>query len=223
MKLLLSSDALPTASLEVLGEACRRRALAGLELVLGCGQGHHYEALRCPVEAGDEVVVPPVPIYWLALPGRPRLSELMTWAGEAHRLGAGLLLWEPVEELPRPVRVALVHGSDPAALALAVHWAQSQGVHTCYQPEPEVLRQGGWEAVLRQTLPTLAHVRLPGSGPEGQTADTPTGVGALMAHLALKAYKGTVALIPSRLEQLPAWKAWLLRRRGWGCGTATAC
>ncbi len=220
MKLLLSSDALPAASLDELGQACRHRALDGLELVLGRSQGHRYEALRCPIEAGDEAVVPPVPIYWLALPGRSRLSELMTWAGEAHRLGAGLLLWEPVEELPRPVRVALVHGSDPTELAVAVRWAERQGMHTCYQPEPEVLRRCGWKEALQQTFPTLVHVRLPGSGPEGQAAEAPTGVGALLAQLALAGYSGTVALVPSNAERLPEWETWLRRRRGWGCGTA---
>jgi len=217
---LLSSDALPTATLDELGAACRRRALAGLELVLGRGQGHRYEALRCPIEAGDEAVQPPVPVCWLALPGRPRLSELMTWAGEAHRLGAGLLLRAPVEELPRPVRAALVHGSDLAEVEQAVAWARQQGMFTCYQPEPEALQQGTWRMVLAQTLPTLAHVRLPGSGPEGQEAGAPTGVGAFLAALTLAGYAGTVALIPSAPDRLPAWETWLLRRRGWGCGTA---
>lgn len=222
MKLLLSSDALPAASLEELAAACRRRALAGLELVFGRGQGHRYEVQRCPIEAGDEAVVPPVPVYWLALPGRPRLSELMTWAGEAHCLGAGLLLWAPVDELPRPLRVALVHGSDAVEVAAAVRWATRQGVHTCYQPEPEALLQGTWQTVLAQTWPTLAHVRLPGSGPEGQAAEAPTGVGAFLAHLALAGYTGTVALVPSHSDRLSEWEAWLLRRRGWGCGTAAA-
>ncbi len=222
MKLLLSSDVLPTAALDELGVACRRRALAGLELVLGHGQGHRYESLRCPIEAGDEAVLPPVPVCWLALPGRPRLSELMTWAGEAHRLNAGLLLWTPVEELPRPVRVALVHGSDLAEVEQAVAWARQQGMFTCYQPEPEALQQGTWQTVLAQTLPTLAHVRLPGSGPEGQEAGVPTGVGAFLAALTLAGYSGTVALIPSGSDRLPEWEAWLLGRRGWGCGTAAA-
>ncbi|MDQ7039877.1 MAG: hypothetical protein Q9M35_02960 [Rhodothermus sp.] len=222
MKLLLSSDALPAASLDVLGEAWRRQALVGLELVLGRGQGHRYESLRCPLEAGDEVMVPPVPVGWLALPGQPRLSELMTWAGEAHCLGAGLLLWRPPEELPRPIRVALVHSSNPAEVEAAVAWARQQGMYTCYQPEPETLRRGSWRSVLAQTLPMLAHVRLPGSGPEGQGDEAVTGVGAFLAQLAMVGFSGTVALIPSGPERLPEWEAWLLRRCGWGCGTAAA-
>src|SRR5690606_37547553 len=113
MRLLLSSDALPDAPLDVLGQACRRRALAGLELSVGAGQTHGLDERVCPLhQRNGSACVPEdaASVAWLRLPPSTSLVMLMIWAGAAHQMGAGLLLPEPVPDPPTAVRLALVHG-----------------------------------------------------------------------------------------------------------------
>lgn len=222
MRLLLSSDALPDAPLDVLGQACRRRALAGLELSVGAGQTHGLDERVCPLhQRNGSACVPEdaASVAWLRLPPSTSLVMLMIWAGAAHQMGAGLLLPEPVPDPPTAVRLALVHGSDPAEARAAAGWARRHGAGTCWDVAPGTLEAGRVERVLAETLPTLAHMRLPGSGPE---ADGPgsSGTGALLGRLALGGYAGTIALVPSPGADLGQWSRWLLDRRGWGCGTA---
>ena len=92
-------------------------------------------------------------------------------------------------------------------------------MHTCWEVSPGILDTDRITGVLEATRPTLAHVRLPGSGPE---ADAPehAGAGALLARLALAGYAGTISLVPSPGVDLALWRRWLLQQRGWGCGTA---
>lgn len=225
MKLLLSSDALPRATLADLADASRRRSLAGLELTLQRSQGHALDDSICPVRhSRGEACIPPdleSPVSWLRVPDEISLQMLMIWASEAHVAGAGLLLSKPVSELPPAARYALVHGTDPDEARRAVEWAEKHHCGTAWEAGAERKEPSVVDEVLRITMPRLSHVRLLGSGPEAETpTDEPSGTGALLAKLALKGYSGTVALAPLDLERLPDWEKWLARGRGWGCGTA---
>lgn len=205
MKLLLSSETIPDASLEELHQACRRRALVGLEV-----QADQFFA-RIPVDAELE---PCAGIAWLRLPDTLAAGELVHWAGIAAKGGLGLLLSEAVEELPAGVPVALIHRTDEASARDAVAWAKRHGAGTCWEVTP-----GDREAVFEETNATLVHVRLPGSGPETNEPGS-AGTGALIARLAMSGYSGTVSLIPSAGVDPALWRRWLLDQRGWGCGTA---
>lgn len=225
MKLLLSSDTLPQADFDVLSQACHRRAFAGLELVLREGQDHGIDAELCPIRQNTGIsCVPEVvraPVVWLVLPETASLTTLMIWAGEVHLLQAGLLLTRPVPELPIATRVALIHGTSIEEAREAAAWAEQHNAFTCWQVDPDRRDPALWKAVLDITGPHLAHVRLPGSGPEAQGAAPSTpGTGTLLSLLALRGYFGTIALTPSSSEYLEDWEQWLLTGRGWGCGTA---
>ena len=224
MRLLLSSDALPDAGLDELLQARTRRALAGLELSLGAHQAHGLDEQACPLHQQNGLPCVPegvTDVAWLRLPPSTSLVMLMIWSGAAHQMKAGLLLPKPVPDPPAATRLALVHDSDPDAARAAAAWARSRGAGTCWDVTPGRLGTDLIDRVLDATLPTLAHVRLPGSGPE---ADDPgsAGTGTLLTQLALRGYAGTVALIPSPGADLARWKRWLLQQRGWGCGTAAA-
>lgn len=202
MRLVLSSEAFPTGTPADLARACRRRALAGLEVAASEVQG--------VVALYD----PEVPVSWLRL-GETRVAPEAVEA--AHRLGAGLLLPAPVAHPPAGIAFAIVHGSDAAEVARAVAWAEETGAWTAWQIESETLTPERVAAVLDQTRPTLAHVRLLGAGPEA-TDDEATA--DLMIRLALSGYAGTVALAPSADADLDAWARWLFKTRSWGCGSA---
>jgi hypothetical protein len=47
------------------------------------------------------------------------------------------------------------------------------------------------------------------------------GVGAMMRRLAVEGYAGTLVLAPSTARFRVAWRKWLGRRGGWGCGSST--
>ena len=225
MRLLLSSDALPGATLGTLTQACTRRALSGLELTLQRDQGHGLDESICPVrqQNGHACIPdqPEAPVVWLRVVDRPTFSMLALWTAEAHLAGAGILLSEPVQELPLASRFALVHGTDPVEARAAVAWAERHHARTCWQIGPERNDLAAVDEVLRITSGTLAHVRLLGAGPEaGSGSDQPSGTGMLLGRLALNCYDGTVALAPYSEARLPEWEQWLVSGRGWGCGTA---
>lgn len=233
MKLLLSSDAWPGASLEALRAAARQRSLAGLELTLGAG--HHHGADASPLAIGHEegldgaAADPPI-AAWLLLPGGAPPAERTTWLQAARRLRASVLLRSPAPEHraapehPAVVRTALVHGSDLEAVRRAVRWAEEHDAQTAWEVRTADFDPDRWASVLDATGAHLAHVRLLGAGPEAEAgaarADPSDGTGWLLGRLALRGYGGTVALAPSSPEHLAAWERWLRRGRGWGCGTA---
>lgn len=222
MRLLLSSDTLPGSSMDELLQACRRRALAGLELSVGVDHGHGLDEAVCPLHHGKRA--PSVPdevssVEWLRLPHDASSVVIAIWSAAAHRMQAGVLLHDAVPDPPQATKIALIHGSAPDEVHSAVEWALRYDAATCWDVTLDALTEGCIESVLDQTFGTLAHIRLPGSGPE---ADHPAseGVGLLLAQLALRGYAGTVGLIPSGPAHLREWEGWLLQKRGWGCGTA---
>ena len=222
MKLLLSGDAAPGASEADLVEACRRRALDGLELTLGAGHGHGVDVNQRPPRERTGMSCESdmhVPVEWLRLtPGTTKTMTLI-WASGAYRLGAGLLLPEPMIIPPPDVSTALVHGSDPQDAADAASWAARTGMSTCWEVEPATLDSDVLSIILETTGDHLAHVRFLGAGPEAQASGA-KGTCRLWSSLALRGYTGTVALAPSPGADLAAWHAWLFEQRGWGCNTA---
>ncbi|HET6567524.1 MAG TPA: hypothetical protein VFG50_06130 [Rhodothermales bacterium] len=214
MRLCLSSDAYPAGGLPELSQAARRRALDGLELRIGAGHRHGVdETLSAITQPGDYA-----PVTWFLLPKDVSLVTRLIWAGAAYSLGAGLVLQEPVVDLPTGVKVALQHGNDPAEAQRAATWAKRHRAFTCWQVEP-VLDANEIQAVLSASGTALAHVRLPGSGPEADLTASPV-TGILMGRLALAGYDGTIALAPSPGADPEMWRRWLFETRGWGCGTA---
>ena len=202
MRLLLSSEALPTGTPADLARACRRRSLAGLE------------AAASEVRGVLALYDPEVPVRWLRHGEGPVRSDAVE---AARRLGAGLLLPAPADAPPAGVPCAVVHGSDAAEVSRAAAWAEAHGAATAWEVEPEALTAEQVEAVLARTRPTLAHVRLLGAGPE---ATDDAGTAALMVRLALSGYAGTLALAPSADADRALWSRWLFKTRSWGCGTA---
>ncbi|HEX7069764.1 MAG TPA: hypothetical protein VF190_03115 [Rhodothermales bacterium] len=219
MKLLLSSAALPGASLAELTAACQRRALAGLELTLLRG---HRHGVGERVDSSSPGISrdPDTPVEWLLLPEVCSAEELAPWAEIARDMRAGLLLREWPDAVPSGCRIALVHGSDPEDAQEAVAWAVETGVGTSWHIGDEGRDRDLLESILAITRRRLVHVRLTGAGPEAGNEPGSTGTGLLMAKLALSGYTGSIALVPSASKRLPEWEEWLLLGRGWGCGTA---
>ncbi len=222
MKLLLSSDALPEAPLNVLREAVARRALSGLEMTVGRDQGHHIDNIVCPLHDGEQ---PPLAdaaegVAWFNAAHVTSASALAAWGSAAHSVGAGIVFGAKVNEIPAAARTALAHGSDLTQVSEVAARAADLGAGTCWTVHPAELDGSSVSAILDATFPTLKHVRLAGSGPEGE--DGHEVVGNVLAGLALRSYAGTIALIPTSDDQLARWERWLLVTRGWGCGTAAA-
>lgn len=219
MKLLLSSDAAPAASMTELTRACRRRALAGLEVTAGSACGARAGRGRTREQAaGARGEDDPARVHWLRVPPGTSAGWMHVWASSAHRLGAGLLLPAPWASPPKGLRLALVHGTDPAGAQRAARWAERYSAQTCWAVTPDA-SQADLEAVLDATGDSLGHVRLLGAGPEAQASGA-TGANPLWQALALRGYAGTVALAPSPGTDLDAWHRWLFDARGWGCNTA---
>ena len=222
MKLLLSSDALPGAPLDVLREAVARRALAGLELTVGRDQGHHLDAVVCPLHDGEGAPLSDAAsgVAWFNASHVTSASALAAWGAAAQAVGSGIVLNASAADVPAAARSAISHGSDLDEVRQVAERAVSLGAGTCWEVHPGALTNASVDAILDATFPTLMHVRLAGSGPEGE--DGNEVVGSVMAGLALRGYSGTIALMPTSEAQLPRWERWLLVTRGWGCGTAAA-
>lgn len=224
MQLLLSSAALPDASLENLEDAAQRRSLRGLELVLEAGHAHGLDAARELRPVGHEVddrTATPSPVRWVLAPSRAGTGEVLYWGHRAHILRAGLIVKQPVAEVPPGVRTALLHTTDVEEASRAAVWAERNGAYTCWEVNVGRLEADVLYDVLEVTGPHLVHVRLLGAGPESQQEEADvSGRGALFSQLALQGYGGSIALAPSAPERTALWHAWLLEQRGWGCGTA---
>jgi hypothetical protein len=224
MTLLLSTDALPDAPLEALAVACGRRALAGLEVALDARQAHGLHAAICAVN--EQNAVPCLPdgapeVSWLLIGADVSAIRSTLVLSAARRMHAGVLIRTSIPNPPRGRELALLHDSNVETMSGAVQWARNAGTATAWDVHPEAVDRRHLDAFLDEAMETLVHVRLRGSGPE---ADDPVNlaVGDILAGLALRGFGGTVSLLPSSEEKLPAWREWLFEKRGWGCGTAAA-
>lgn len=225
MQLVLSSTALPDASIETLRRAARRRALGGLELVLGVGPVHEGAAAR-KGEPRDDAEVSTFqrgdpPVRWLLMKSSPTVTDLLYWERHASLIDAGLLLRGAVPESPLGVPVARMHGTDVQAAQRAAAWARMHDAKTGWEVDLGALEEEQIEAVLDVTAPTLAHIRVQGAGPEAQAESSGASrMGTLLKALTLRGYSGTIALAPSARGNEGAWREWLFDERGWGCNTA---
>ena len=228
MRLGLSSEAAPDASLGELLDAVVRRGLTALELRDGDAHGIAPEdgalsgAVVAKRAAAAEVTITGYRVdradhdLWLA-----RLS------GE---LGAPVILGGP-DEMARRIDRARQMVAAGASVALLVRGdsaeddaalAASAGLALAWEADPGLGSLGIMAESLLQRFPgELRHIRLIGGGPEAAIQDG-KGVGDLMRHLALTGYQGTLVLAPSSTRYRVAWQTWLGRRVGRGPGSRTA-
>jgi hypothetical protein len=235
MRLTLSSAAAPELELPELLEACARRGLAGLELVAG-----HAHGIAPGIESREvakrrrELAAGEVRLTGLYLPAAGKHD-----AAELARLSIafGVPLVAPVEIAGPEVlaRVAVIiaaeggrlllrHDTSEAAAVAAAEIVASIGtasVGTAWQIQPHLDDPAEVAAVLAHASPYLRYIRLLGGGPEA-ARQTGLGVGPLMSRLALARYAGPLVLAPSDPTYHYAWRAWLGRAGGWGCGSKVA-
>lgn len=233
MRLSLSSAAAPDAALVDLLAACARRGLAALELVEGHAHGiapglspAQGEAVR---DAAREANVGLCALYLEALDA----GDLKPVARLATSLAAPAVV--PVEQMPTDrlyraadvfgeagARLLLAHGSDPPAVNTLRNTLETRSnedtIGLAWEVRPERDDPARVAEVLAAAGPRLRYVRLHGGGPEA-ARQTGQGVGALMARLALARYTGPLVLTPSTPRYYYAWRAWLGRAGGWGCGS----
>jgi hypothetical protein len=234
MKLGLSSAVAPDLSLQELAEACARRGLGAIEMVIG--EGNTPAAALC---LSLETALGPAPgaepllagILWdrLEAPGFGDALKLAASAGVPLVVRASTLV------LAAP---PLPHHAAEGTLLL-LHEGPADGIAGLIQLRDEITAASGWnveigwqvdprrdgparmESVLSEINDRLRYIRLLGGGPEalGQTGQ---GIGNLVGRLALLRYGGPLILSPSdhRLER--AWAHWLGHRAGWGCGSKGA-
>ena len=227
MRLGVSSAAAPGLPLADLVSACGRRGLTELELVMDGGPGAGMDiGLAGAVEAaaGQGIGVAGI------------LHEGDGDAGTTVRAAAGLGVpailpvagFAPfaLRRLVRAAaaaggRVLLMHGTDPAAvrrLRRAVDRLPPGAAALAWEIDPAATDPADVPDVLRHAGTRLAYVRFRGGGPES-AAQTGLGVGALMARLALARYAGPLVLAPTDARAHGAWRTWLARAGGWGCGS----
>lgn len=234
MRWVLSSAAAPEASLPELLDAAGRKKLQGVELVRGHGHGIEpglpadslelaagtirdhgltVAAYRIRDHAGldpeetarlarvlDAAVV-------LALPAGMAERSLERWAFPFESEGRALLLEveDPAETETRWSEA--VARRFPGTVCFA--WDAPRTAGTADQAR--------W--MLEAFGSSLAHVRVPGTGPES-LGDSDGRIGSLVTVLTLSGYRGSAVLAPSSERRLDEWSTWLGRRRGWGCGGA---
>jgi hypothetical protein len=222
MRLGISSDADPQATLDQLVAACGRRGLSALELRVmgeaGSVRGGAAEewlsgatALhgdRAPAVTGLLVDVADAEALALRCAG---LDTPLVLAGDAS----------PAERLAYADRLtaARLHGAPPhggpSGGWLDAHWrlaCRSRGRSTTRCRTPPATCAGSCSG--HTSLPTSAW----GGGPE-TTEQGGRGIGEAMTRLALAGYAGPLILTPSSRRYRVIWSTWLGRRGGWGCGS----
>lgn len=230
MRLTLSSAAAPELALPELLEACARRGFDGVELVTGHAHGvgpglesRELGRLRREV-AGSGVRLAGLYLAPEHAGDAPELARL------SIAFGAPLMAPVGVGERDMLARVAVIMAAEKGELLLrhdtggaaaAAEVAASIGcgcLGTAWQIDPHRDDAAEVAAVLGRAAGRARYVRLLGGGPEtaGQTG---LGVGALMARLALARFGGPLVLAPSEAAYHYAWRAWLGRAGGWGCGS----
>lgn len=225
MRLGLSSAAAPDASLDELLAACLRRGLVALELREEDGHGVSggpegmggAEAQGCARSAGVEIT------GFRSKAGGEDLALARVAAGAgAPVLVAGSCC------LPSRAERAAGLASVGAEIAVTLHGdgleeeLERALVCECQLAWDVDLAEGNVGATTARLLSRvgdrLRHVRIIGGGPEAALQEG-KGVGELMGRLALAGYGGSVILAPSSPRFGVAWRSWLGRRAGWGCGS----
>lgn len=227
MRLHLSSAAAPEATLDELIEACRKRGLEGLELVApasmvepiaevgadGRLQGGDvslcglYLASAPPSDAGNLARFSSRTGVPVILPvGTLEPTEFEILAGSFSRAGGELLVSIPTE--PAAFELFARQASSPEMEGVGFAWELRPG-----EDDPILMSQ-----VLTAAGSRLRYLRLHGGGPEA-VRQGGAGIGPLMARLAAARFSGPVVLLPSNRRFHYAWRAWLGRVGGWGCGS----
>jgi hypothetical protein len=235
MRLGLSSEAAPDLTLPELVDACGNRGLTSLEVV--GGGGHGIEASLTAAAAGavvrlvEKAGVSLAALYLRVIEEEPLENALR--AASLMRTPLLLSLPEPRsaeagdivrEASTAGCRILFLHRSDAdvvESLADAVRTRPPGAAGLAWEVDPRRDEPGAWTSVLRIAGSSLAYVRLRGGGPES-LEQTGLGVGALMARLALSAFQGPLVLTPSDRRYHRAWRSWLGRGGGWGCGSKQA-
>ena len=226
MLLGLSSAAAHDAGPEELVDIAVRRGFGALELHEGDAHGITVDSDRRAVLALlERAGTAGVRISgYRAL----RTGHDLALARLSRALGAPVLLDGPADLAARVSRARAMAAAG-AEVAVVLHGASiaedaalagSAGLALAWDADP---RLGALGAALESLLPPdaamLRHIRLIGGGPEAAMQDG-MGVGAMMRRLAVGGYTGTVVLAPSTARFRVAWRKWLGRRGGWGCGSS---
>jgi hypothetical protein len=226
MQLGLSSAAAPDAVLDDLLAACVRRGLAVLELRAGDSHGVAVAGPGSPIgDAVRRAAAAGVRITGLrieSLATGPEVAELAPAAGAARvplLLAGGAGVGDRLERAAAvqalgASAVVVVSGDVPAAEVEAVLAA---GFDVAWDAAASDLARAG-SRVLGLAGERLRHIRLGGGGPE-TALQAGLGVGELMVTLALAGYAGSLILTPSSDRYRIAWRTWLGRRGGTGCGS----
>jgi uncharacterized protein (DUF2249 family) len=119
-------------------------------------------------------------------------------------------------------RLCVTHGTDveeAARLVEAIERAAASCVFAAWEVRPTRENLGDAPAVLLVTGGALRYIRMRGGGPELADQEG-SGIGGLMASVALSGYDGTVTLAPTTPDRAPAWEKWLGGKAKHGCGGA---
>lgn len=217
MRLGLSADAAPDATIAELAAACARRGLVALELV---GMPEPAESIGSQIhDAGGRAVhLCGVVVDAAGDPRRDadlsRIVRAPVIVRNAGNLHAGVRRAHAIRALGGSA-LLLVHG--PAAEWLPAVADQSTAIawtvdESCPDPDGDAQR-------ILDRIGRIDYIRLAGSGPESVMHEG-RGIGPLMRRLALARFDGPLVLTPGSRRYRVAWSIWLGRRGGWGCGSA---
>jgi hypothetical protein len=218
MRLALSSAAAPDAAgASELLAACAHRGLSGLELCITRGMSPGVlldDAAHAP---GADVSI--VGVWCDASHYAHQLSYISRTTGAPVIVGgAGGL-----EDRAAFARSITAHGGCAMLLVSgpADGWLPAviaAGVPFAWQVGDDTVDAGAdAERILRSNAP-LGYVRLVGGGPETIMQEG-RGIGSMMKTLTLAGYDGPLVLTPSSPRFRMAWRTWLGRRGGSGCGS----
>ncbi len=227
MRLNLSSAAAPEATLAELIEACRTRGIEGLELVAPASMAEPLaEVWPDGRLRGTDVFLCGLYLTSAPLSDARKLARFSSRTGVPVVTPIGTVDPEEIEELAGSFSRAggellVSMPTEPAAFDLFARRATStemEGVGFAWE-----LRPGEDDPILMSQVLTAAgsrlrYIRLHGGGPEA-VRQGGAGIGPLMARLAAARFSGSVVLLPSNRRFHYAWRAWLGRVGGWGCGS----
>lgn len=221
----LSSAAAPDAGLDELVEVSARRGFGALELSEGDGHGitpdSDKRAFAAAVKRAGSAGVRISGYRALRTGHHTALARL------SRGLGVPVLLDGPADLSARLMRAkAILAAGGEVSVVLRgtaaieeAALAASGGFTLAWEADPALGGLGAMAgSLLRHHGSALRHIRLQGGGPEAVMQEG-TGVGEMMRRLGVAGYAGTLILAPSTPRYRVAWRKWLERRGGWGCGS----